>query len=196
MPATAPNTRRDLFRSSIEVLTLSVLADGPQHGYAIRQELNRSLGQTLPVGSLYPLLHRLESEGRIASNDTTHRGRPRKVYRLTPEGQRHLKHAAADWQANLEKLGITMKERNVDFALYRRRLEEYDFDMIAIAGGDFTLPDATSSLTTLVFWLRVMRAQSRRSRTNKSPPVRRSARWRYRTISARSRPRERRKTGV
>lgn len=48
-----------------------------------------------------------------------------------------------DWQANLEKLGITMKERNVDFALYRRRLEQYDFDMIAIAGGDFTLPDAT-----------------------------------------------------
>jgi microcin C transport system substrate-binding protein len=53
----------------------------------------------------------------------------------------------ADWQANLEKLGITMKERNVDFALYRRRLEEYDFDMIAIAGGDFTLPDATGLLT-------------------------------------------------
>ena len=104
MPATAPNTRRDLFRSSIEVLTLSVLADGPQHGYAIRQELNRSLGQTLPVGSLYPLLHRLESEGRIASNDTTHRGRPRKVYRLTPEGQRHLKHAAADWQATIAQL--------------------------------------------------------------------------------------------
>lgn len=50
---------------------------------------------------------------------------------------------AADWQDNLKKLGITMKERNVDFALYRRRLEEYDFDMIAIAGGDFTLPDAT-----------------------------------------------------
>ena len=52
-----------------------------------------------------------------------------------------------DWQTNLEKLGITMKERNVDFALYRRRLEEYDFDMIAIAGGDFTLPDATGLLT-------------------------------------------------
>jgi len=52
-----------------------------------------------------------------------------------------------DWQSNLEKLGITMKERNVDFALYRRRLEEYDFDLIAIAGGDFTLPDATGLLT-------------------------------------------------
>ena len=52
-----------------------------------------------------------------------------------------------DWQANLEKLGITLKERNVDFALYRRRLEEYDFDMITIAGGDFTLPDATGLLS-------------------------------------------------
>ena len=54
----------------------------------------------------------------------------------------------ADWQANLEKLGITLKERNVDFALYRRRLDEYDFDMVAIAGGDFTLPDATSLMNT------------------------------------------------
>jgi peptide/nickel transport system substrate-binding protein/microcin C transport system substrate-binding protein len=53
----------------------------------------------------------------------------------------------SDWQANLEKLGITLKERNVDFALYRRRLEEYDFDVVTIAGGDFTLPDATGLMT-------------------------------------------------
>ncbi len=52
-----------------------------------------------------------------------------------------------DWTANLEKLGITLKERNVDFALYRRRLEQYDFDVITIAGGDFTLPDATGLMT-------------------------------------------------
>jgi ABC-type oligopeptide transport system substrate-binding subunit len=28
----------------------------------------------------------------------------------------------------------------VDFALYRRRLQEYDFDMVTIAEGSFTLP--------------------------------------------------------
>ena len=49
-----------------------------------------------------------------------------------------------DWQMLLKKLGITMKERVVDFALYRTRLEKYDYDMIALAGGDFTLPDAGS----------------------------------------------------
>ena len=56
--------------------------------------------------------------------------------------------AMIDFQRNLEKLGITMKERIVDFALYRRRLEQYDFDLIVIVEGDFTLPssaDLTSS---------------------------------------------------
>ena len=46
------------------------------------------------------------------------------------------------WQQLLKKLGITMKERVVDFALYRTRLQQYDYDMVALAGGDLTLPDA------------------------------------------------------
>ncbi|HRP28048.1 MAG TPA: extracellular solute-binding protein [Burkholderiaceae bacterium] len=44
------------------------------------------------------------------------------------------------WQRNLDKLGITLKSRNVDFALYSRRLEEYDFDVVTIAGASFGLP--------------------------------------------------------
>jgi microcin C transport system substrate-binding protein len=52
----------------------------------------------------------------------------------------------ADWEKNLAKLGITMKVRQVDFALYRRRLENYDYDMIAIVEGRFTLPDAGTFL--------------------------------------------------
>ncbi|MCW5636377.1 MAG: ABC transporter substrate-binding protein [Rubrivivax sp.] len=47
-----------------------------------------------------------------------------------------------DWQHNLKKLGIELKERVVDFALYRRRLEKFDFDMVTIVEGDFTLPSA------------------------------------------------------
>jgi microcin C transport system substrate-binding protein len=46
------------------------------------------------------------------------------------------------WQRNLRKLGITMKDRVVDFALFRRRLQAYDYDMCTIAEGTFTLPDA------------------------------------------------------
>ena len=45
-----------------------------------------------------------------------------------------------EWRLNLDKLGGTLKLRQVDFALFRRRLEEYDFDMMTIATPKFTLP--------------------------------------------------------
>ena len=61
---------------------------------------------------------------------------------MTPQEGSRL----ADWERNLQKLGITMKTRQVDFALYRRRLENYDFDMVAIVEGRFTLPDANTFL--------------------------------------------------
>jgi len=48
-----------------------------------------------------------------------------------------------DWEKNLAKLGITMKLRTVDYALYKRRLENYDFDLIEIVEGRFTLPSPT-----------------------------------------------------
>ena len=52
-----------------------------------------------------------------------------------------------EWDGNLQKLGITMKIRSVDFALYRRRLEEYDFDVITIVEGAFSLPSAADYVT-------------------------------------------------
>jgi peptide/nickel transport system substrate-binding protein/microcin C transport system substrate-binding protein len=48
-----------------------------------------------------------------------------------------------EFQRNLRKLGITFTERLVDFALYRRRLETFDYDMIIIVEPKFTLPDAS-----------------------------------------------------
>ena len=48
----------------------------------------------------------------------------------------------AAWISNLQKLGVVMRVRQVDFALYRRRLETFDFDMASIRTPDFTLPSA------------------------------------------------------
>lgn len=45
-----------------------------------------------------------------------------------------------DWQQNMAKLGIELKQRVVDFALFRRRLEKYDYDMVTIVEPEFTLP--------------------------------------------------------
>ena len=44
------------------------------------------------------------------------------------------------WARNLAKLGIKFKLAAVDFALYRKRLETFDFDMVSIRTPDFTIP--------------------------------------------------------
>ena len=36
------------------------------------------------------------------------------------------------WMRNLEKLGITLKLRTADFALYQQRLDKFDFDIISL----------------------------------------------------------------
>jgi len=53
-----------------------------------------------------------------------------------------------EWRLNFEKLGATLKLRKVDYALFRRRLEEYDFEMVAIVEGDFTLPAPGDLITS------------------------------------------------
>jgi peptide/nickel transport system substrate-binding protein/microcin C transport system substrate-binding protein len=46
------------------------------------------------------------------------------------------------FQRNLAMLGIKLDLRLVDFALYRKRIESFDFDMINIKNGDWALPNA------------------------------------------------------
>ena len=53
------------------------------------------------------------------------------------------------WQRNLAKLGIAMRARNVDFALYRKRLEAFDYDAITIRTPDFALPSAIDYVESL-----------------------------------------------
>jgi len=47
----------------------------------------------------------------------------------------------SDYQRNLEKLGIRLSARQIDYALFTRRLDTFDFDIIIIVEGKFTLPN-------------------------------------------------------
>ncbi|MEP7083426.1 MAG: extracellular solute-binding protein, partial [Betaproteobacteria bacterium] len=44
------------------------------------------------------------------------------------------------WQRNLDKLGIRMKRREVDFSIMVKRIEAFDYDVTQIRTADFTLP--------------------------------------------------------
>jgi transcriptional regulator len=94
-------------RGSTELTILSVLADGPLHGYEIARRIERetrgSLGFTL--ASLYPMLYRLERRGWLKSAwEETHSGRRRRRYRITAAGRARLEALRREWRAYFRAL--------------------------------------------------------------------------------------------
>jgi transcriptional regulator len=84
-----------------EMLVLAVLGDGPAHGYAIAQAINRRTDGLLRMkeGTLYPLLHRLEADGLIRAEwRQSDKGPPRRTYDLRARGRRLLRKRAKEWR--------------------------------------------------------------------------------------------------
>jgi microcin C transport system substrate-binding protein len=67
------------------------------------------------------------------------KGEPFVVEYLAPSGQ-DTDRRMNPWRHNLEKLGMTIRDRRVDYALFDRRLQEFDFDMVTIVEPAFQLP--------------------------------------------------------
>ncbi len=87
-------------RGSAELAILSVLVDGPLHGYEIAKRIERQTGNVLRfhLASLYPMLYRLEKRGWLEGKwETTSAGRRRRCYRLTPAGKERLVPLRQEW---------------------------------------------------------------------------------------------------
>jgi transcriptional regulator len=79
--------------------TLDVL--GPLHGYGIARRIEQISGDLLAVnlGTLYPVLLRLENEGAIASEwGASENNRRARFYRLTQAGRKLLQAETLDWE--------------------------------------------------------------------------------------------------
>ncbi|HVR88459.1 MAG TPA: helix-turn-helix transcriptional regulator [Candidatus Limnocylindria bacterium] len=90
----------EILRGHLDMLLLAALERGPAHGYAVIDLVNADSGGVfdLQQGTVYPILHRLETEGLIRGRWLTHAGRQRRLYELTRDGGKHLLAARADWQ--------------------------------------------------------------------------------------------------
>lgn len=91
--------RGDALKGHLDLLVLAVLADGPLHGYAVIEALRERSDDAfdLPEGTVYPVLHRLERAGLLASDWDTSTGRRRRTYRVTRPGRRALEVERAAW---------------------------------------------------------------------------------------------------
>ena len=101
----------DKLRGHLEAMVLSTLERGEAHGLEILRRLDDAGCGLLRLkeGSLYPGLYRLEAAGAVKavweSEPHGRRGARRRIYRLTPKGQRRLDAGRVEWQQFVRVLG-------------------------------------------------------------------------------------------
>lgn len=86
------------FNSSL--LILQLINEKEKYGYQLIKELEMRSNYTfsLKEGTLYPILHSLESEGAIEGFETqAETGRIRKYYRITKQGKKLFEKKKAEW---------------------------------------------------------------------------------------------------
>jgi PadR family transcriptional regulator PadR len=92
---------------TLDLLILSRLARGSMHGFGIAEYLH-GVSDALHVeeGSLYPALHRLESQGLIESKwGVSENNRRARFYKLTPRGRKQVRVKISDWRRMVEAIG-------------------------------------------------------------------------------------------
>lgn len=91
---------------TLDLLILSRLARGPMHGFGIAEHLHQ-VSDALHVeeGSLYPALHRLESQGLIQSTwGLSENKRRARFYKLTPRGRKQVAVKISDWRRMVDAI--------------------------------------------------------------------------------------------
>lgn len=107
MKGNAANIGTQVKRGSAELAILSVLADGPLHGYEISKRIERQTQGALcfNLASLYPLLYRMERRGWLKGAwEEPAEGRRRRYYRLEEAGRQRLVPLREEWRQLFQAL--------------------------------------------------------------------------------------------
>ncbi|MEM2989239.1 MAG: PadR family transcriptional regulator [Candidatus Bathyarchaeia archaeon] len=82
--------RERIVKSMLDLIVLRLLKNKPRWGYEINLAIREEYRVYLSAGTLYPLLHSLESEGYIEGSWESEGGRDRRIYRITQRGEEFL----------------------------------------------------------------------------------------------------------
>ena len=79
-----------LAKGLLDMITLQLLNSQPMHGYEIITKIRKNFGVYFGPSTVYPMLNKLEKQRYIKSQWEMSSERPKKVYRLTSDGQAML----------------------------------------------------------------------------------------------------------
>ena len=101
----------EALKGHLDLLLLSVLANGPAHGYAVIETLRQSSSGIfdLPEGTIYPALHRLEKQSLLSSDWTEESGRRKRIYKLTAKGKQALSQRQQEWKNFSKAVNATIE---------------------------------------------------------------------------------------
>ncbi len=105
--------KSQLRKGAAELAVLALLDSGAKSGIGLLDDLGERPEIGLSDGSIYPLLNRLEREGRIAGRWETPQGggRGQKLYMLTADGRAALKSMRGAWIGFRDELTMIVGER-------------------------------------------------------------------------------------
>ncbi|MFN7932458.1 MAG: PadR family transcriptional regulator [Bryobacteraceae bacterium] len=107
-----PEDSRDLFPGAIEMMVLQTLRQGPLHGYALVQQIQRTSDDLLQIeeGSLYPALQRMLKAGWLAAEwGLSASNRKVRIYKITPAGRKQLIKEVSRFERMLSGISRVMK---------------------------------------------------------------------------------------
>ena len=102
----------DLVQGTLDLLILKTISLEPMNGWAIAKRIVQISGNVLQVqqGSLYPALHRLETQGWIKAEwKGSENNRRAKFYALTASGRKRLKAELDNWQRLSGAIGLVIE---------------------------------------------------------------------------------------
>lgn len=94
-----------LMKGLLDLIVLQFLSTKPMHGYKIITKIRKNFGVYFGPSTIYPLLTTLEKKGYVISEWDMHNERPRKVYKLTNEGQNLLNFTEDSLNLICKKIG-------------------------------------------------------------------------------------------
>lgn len=90
---------KTLLSGSMTMLLLKLLEEKDMYGYEMIDTLRKKSNNVfeLKAGTLYPLLHNMESKGLLTAYEQEFAGKKRKYYSITKEGKGLLEKKKTEW---------------------------------------------------------------------------------------------------
>jgi len=105
---------KQFIKGSLNVIILKLLKDQKRmYGYEITQKVKELTNGEIMIteGALYPALHKLESEGLIASELEKVNGRTRKYYLISAEGGEQVPEQLKDFYSFLNNIHLILNTK-------------------------------------------------------------------------------------